>query len=441
MQAALPDTPTVARLRARKPLLWINPEADNAVDDEVHIDVAAAEARMDRAQPLLQTLFPETSALARPTFSPLLPANALYALNKGRSCAHGRWYIKADHALPVAGSVKARGGFHEVIAHAERLAELYGVATPGGDLIALASPSARELFSRHSISVGSTGNLGLSIGLIAAALGFEAIVHMSKDAKAWKKQRLRDRGVTVVEHEGDYALAVAQGRQAASQDPNAHFVDDERSIELFVGYAAAARELVSQLAAQTLDVDVDHPLFVYIPCGVGGAPGGITFGLKRIFGPDVHVFFAEPTASPCMLVQMLAGDTPTSVYDLGLDNHTEADGLAVAQASMFVAPLMRKRLGGVYTVFDNQMFALLRHAHEAEQIDLEPSAAAALAGPIALMQTESGRAYLSQHRLWDRMSQATHVMWTTGGALVPVKEREKFLQHAQTVDPAVQFDP
>lgn len=100
-------------------------------------------------------------------------------------------------------------------------------------------------------------------------------------------------------------------------------------------------------------VDAAHPLFVYLPCGVGGAPGGITYGLKALFGEHVHCFFAEPVASPCVLVQLASGaQAPVSVYHIGLDNRTDADGLAVGQASHLVSPLMGSQLAGVFTVPD-----------------------------------------------------------------------------------------
>jgi len=57
---------------------------------------------------------------------------------------------------------------------------------------------------------------------------------MSKEAAAWKKEKLRSLGARVVEHEGDYSSAVAQARQIASSNPKAHFVDDEESVILFL---------------------------------------------------------------------------------------------------------------------------------------------------------------------------------------------------------------
>ena len=253
---------------------------------------------------------------------------------------------------------------------------------------------------------------------------------MSADAKAWKKARLRQRGVRVVEHAGDYADAVAAGRQQARALPRCHFVDDERSEMLFFGYAASARHLARQLAEAGRVVDASHPLFVYLPCGVGGAPGGITFGLKALFGEHVHCFFAEPVASPCVLVQLACGgDAPLSVYDIGLDNRTDADGLAVGQASSLVSPLMACQLAGVFTVPDDQLYAQLLALKQSLNVDIEPSAAAAVAGPAWLCESAEGEAYVRAHRL--DMRRATHVIWTTGGSLVPPEEHRRFQAHAE----------
>lgn len=430
--SALPQD-LVASLQAAQPAFWANPQrSDDATVQTVVdgrgislADVQSAQARFDRFAPLLARLFPELHDTQGRIESALVAAPDMQRA-LGLPSASGTLWIKADHSLPVAGSIKARGGIHEVLEFAESLALEHGLITLDADYAVLAEAPARALFGRYQVAVGSTGNLGLSIGVMASALGFRAAVHMSADAKAWKKARLRARGVQVVEHTGDYASAVAAGRREADADPYCYFVDDERSMSLMLGYSAAALHLHDQLEAAGVRVDAAHPLFVYLPCGVGGAPAGIAFGLRQLYGPHVYPIFAEPTQSPCFLVEMLSPGA--SVYDIGLTNRTEADGLAVPQASELAAQAMRPVLAGVYTVADDRLFVDLHRVREAEGLRIEPSAAAGFSGPEMLTRTDAGRAWLARHNLELRLPQATHLVWTTGGLFVPPEEYARFAE-------------
>lgn len=429
--------PELASLVAYQEASWINPDqlpcrealASPALQDSglSPQDVDEACARLARFAPWIAEAFADTRDTAGTIESPLIEAPALqHALSLTTTPANallGRLMIKCDHALPVSGSIKARGGIHEVLKHAETLALDSGLLSTGDNYRAFEQSALRELLSRHHILVGSTGNLGLSIGIMSARLGFCVTVHMSADARQWKKDLLRERGAQVVEHSGDYSEAVDTGRREALQHPNAYFIDDEGSRDLFNGYATAARELEQQLAAQRIHIDAQHPLCVYLPCGVGGGPGGVAYGLKLAFGDAVHCFFAEPVHSPCMLLGMLTGEHDAiAVQDIGIDNTTCADGLAVGRASAFVGRVMSPLLSGIYTLQDDTLLALLALAYDSEGLRLEPSALAGVPGMLRVLEDSPLWRAWRQHVGLDSptiQANTTHIVWSTGGSMVP----------------------
>jgi len=429
--------PIVKDLIALKEVAWFNPNFTSLVEGLPYVglkqkDIDDASARLTRFAPYLMKAFPETVVSQGIIESELaaIPQMQQQLEQHFGQAIHGQLWLKKDSHLPISGSIKARGGIYEVLCHAEKLAIQAQRLNIEDDYAKLNSPEFKQFFSQYSIAVGSTGNLGLSIGIMSAKLGFDVTVHMSADARQWKKDKLRAHNVTVVEYAEDYGVAVEQGRKAALENPNCFFIDDENSQTLFLGYAVAGQRLKQQLEQKNILVDQQHPLFVYLPCGVGGGPGGVAFGLKMAFGDHVHCIFAEPTHSPCMLLGVATGlHDEISVQDLGIDNITAADGLAVGRASGFVGRAMQRLLDGFYTLTDETMYVLLGMLNDAEQLKLEPSALAGMLGPILTNQHQDYAAL--HHFSQQQLENANHIVWGTGGGMVPDEEMEKYLTQAK----------
>jgi D-serine dehydratase len=417
--------PLLNQLISVEELFWINPnleefESGITKSPVTMKDVRDAEERLKRFAPYIATVFPETKESNGIIESPLIriPNMKKQLEEEYKQTIQAQLLLKCDSHLPISGSIKARGGIYEVLKYAEKLAFEHGLLSLDDDYSILDSYIFRQFFSKYSIVVGSTGNLGLSIGIMSAKLGFQVTVHMSADAKQWKKDLLRSKNVNVIEYEADYSKAVEEGRKQAAADPTCHFVDDENSHDLFLGYSVAASRLSKQLMELNITVDEDHPLFVYLPCGVGGGPGGVAFGLKLMFQDHVHCFFAEPTHSPCMVLGLMTGlHDQISVQEIGIDNKTDADGLAVGRASRFVGKVIEPFLSGSYTVSDEHLYKLLKKLVDTENVQLEPSALAGMIGPVKLHQ--QGMDYLNNHNLTEKINKGTHIVWGTGGSMVP----------------------
>lgn len=428
----------IAAVVRQEETAWVNPwllpvAATNAVCELVVSDemIADAERRLARFAPFIQKCWPETEETKGLIESPLTPipkAQKQLESQYGASLT-GRLFLKMDSHLAIAGSIKARGGIYEVLKHAEDLALAGGKLVETESYEKFASPEMQAFLHQYTVQVGSTGNLGLSIGIMSAALGFKVIVHMSADAKQWKKDLLRSKGVQVVEYADDYSKAVAEGRKNSDADPMSYFVDDEKSVNLFLGYAVAAKRLQTQLAGQGITVDADHPLIVYIPAGVGGAPGGVAYGLKRIFGDNAHCFFCEPVLCPSVLLGIATQKFEAcNVHDYGISGITHADGLACASPSGFVTRIMTNLLSGEFTVEDAKLYDYLRLLYQSEGIQIEPSSCAAFAGPVGLLHYPDSAEYCAAHGLdAAKLANSVQIAWATGGRLVPEENRIEYL--------------
>lgn len=413
------DNELIAKLKSDKEFLWINPNFNKrAIYGEVSSkEINEANNLLLKFAPFLKSVFKELESTDGIIESPLMTLNKFGIKNL---------YLKEDNLLPIAGSVKARGGIFEILKYAETLAANANLIDVEKDYSQFYSDVFRKFFSEYKIQVGSTGNLGISIGLISAKLGFNAIVHMSKDAKDWKKKLLRENGVNVTQYDSNYSEAVKNGRMLSDEDEKSYFVDDEKSINLFLGYSTAALRLKEQLKEKHISVDDKHPLFVYIPCGVGGAPSGILHGLKTVFGKNVYVFFVEPVRSASVLLGMSTGlNSKISVHDISMDGKTEADGLAVGRASELCCESSKNTLSGIFTINENSIFELMKELYKKESVFVEPSAASSMIFTKFLDDDEFIK-FINKEEISHE--NITHIAWSTGGMLVPENEREKLLK-------------
>src|SRR5699024_10528651 len=157
-------------------------------------DMHDAEHLWQRFAPFLAKEFPETKDANGIIESPLRKITQMKEDIESKFSTEiaGIMYLKCDNELAIAVLIKARGDYIEDLHYDEQLGLKAGIITKEDSYEAFSNQAFRDLFKQYTIGVGSTGNLGLSIGIMSAKLGFNVSVYMSADAKQWKKDLLRE---------------------------------------------------------------------------------------------------------------------------------------------------------------------------------------------------------------------------------------------------------
>lgn len=427
----------IKKIQSTEPIFWSNDlkipfnEAARKVPYTIE-DINEAEDRLQRFAPFFKKAYPETAENNGLIESGITEISNMkeYLEEYYQVGIPGRLFLKRDDTLPIAGTIKARGAIYEVLKHAETLALKAGILESYyDDYEKFLTDEFIEYFSQYKIMVGTTGNLGISVGVMGAKLGFNVSVHMSTEAKQWKKDLLRSRGVNVIEHQTNFTEAVTKGRNESDNDPMSYFVDDEHSEDLFFGYTVAAKRLAKQLERMNIIVDSDHPLFIYSPCGIGGSPGGVNFGLKQVYMDNIYSIFAEPTQMPSMLLGLVTqGYDSVTVDDFGIESKTVMDGLAVPRTSGLISRIMQYYFDAGFTVSESESMRLLAKMIDLESISLEPAALAGVPGIIRMLTTKEGQDFIQSHNLQDKLHNATHIAWATGGSMVPEEDMRAFYE-------------
>ena len=158
LQHYIDEIPAVADAAALKETVWLNDKLvpfDKAEAKITDAQIQDASDRLQRFAPYIAKAFPETgNGIIESPFQEI-PAMKTWLEENYHISIPGRLWIKRDSDLAVSGSVKARGGFYEVLKHAETLAIENGMLKETDDYSVLLEPRFRKFFSQYTVQVSA----------------------------------------------------------------------------------------------------------------------------------------------------------------------------------------------------------------------------------------------------------------------------------------------
>lgn len=235
----------------------------------------------------------------------------------------------------------------------------------GGSFKARGATNALLATGARRVVTGSSGNHGLAVATLGAALGAHVTVVMARGASPAKVAAVRGMGAVVVSVEGGNADRDRHARNLA-RDTGATFVPSADDELVVAGQGTVALEVFA---------DAPDLTAIYVPTGGGGLLAGTCLAAT---GPNrrVRVIGVEPTTARRYARSLDAGRPVELAPSL-----TIADGLRAQRPGKVPYPIVRDRVDDLVGVTDEAIGEAMRLLH-GHGVMAEPSGCVALAGAL-----------------------------------------------------------
>ncbi len=200
---------------------------------------------------------------------------------------------------------------------------------------------ARGLLKPDSIILEcSSGNTGIALAMVGAALGYKVTILMSDTASQERRRLIRRLGAGLIlfSSGGRYQTGIEMSREMAAQDPR-YFLP--RQFENPLNVEDHEHNTGPELIRQ-----IPHPIDALVAgYGTGGTLAGVGKAVKARY-PSAQIIAMEPAEAA-----LLAGESPCCHFIEGV-----ADG--------FLPPLLREApLDGARKVGSDEAMAMTRRLH------------------------------------------------------------------------------
>jgi len=233
----------------------------------------------------------------------------------------------------------------------------------GGSFKARGAANAMLGLTADAVVTGSSGNHGIALALLGAAIGVRVTVVMAAGASAAKARVIRSLGARVVKTDGGVAERERRAAEIAVATGAALVPSSDHPL-VVAGAGTVGLEIFE---------DVPGVSTVFVPTGGGGLLAGVCLAAEAL---PVRIVGVEPVDARRYALSR-AADRPVQLPPAT----TIADGLRGQRPGEVPWPIIRRRVDDLVGVTDDEIghaLAVLRRAGVAA----EPSGAVALAGAM-----------------------------------------------------------